>query len=328
MCGAALSTELELAAGQFLHSEGTGGASDCAIAERRSDRNRTKHAAQDGESSCVIERHGVFTLTIAGSHHTGALATYLPRLTERGLLPILSCSGPAAVGVAPFGGTRSLFTPNPIAAGIPATGDPVLLDISASITTNNRAKQLAKPAASSGLGTGCGGSSDRRPSRRCFGRREPFAHRRTGSRAQGLRPGIACGSVDSRAVRPRTQHAPEGNAHERLPAGDRSRCIRRSGVFRSRDHLARRGVPEESTSTWGWKGTGPGGTCDVTAAHGASAKGAAVAHHRRRLGGLHGRAGPRSHDSMTMSAARHVRLFPATAAAGPTRLPTTLLISQ
>ncbi|MDM0107708.1 Ldh family oxidoreductase [Variovorax sp. J22R24] len=91
-----------------------------------------------------IAIHGVFTLTIAGSHHTGALATYLPRLTERGLLPILSCSGPAAAGVAPFGGTRSLFTPNPIAAGIPTTGDPVLLDISASITTNNRAKQLAK----------------------------------------------------------------------------------------------------------------------------------------------------------------------------------------
>ncbi|MBS0455403.1 MAG: Ldh family oxidoreductase [Proteobacteria bacterium] len=87
---------------------------------------------------------GVFTLTIAGSHHTGALATYLPRLTERGLLPILSCSGPAAAGVAPFGGTRSLFTPNPIAAGIPTSGDPVLLDISASITTNNRAKQLVK----------------------------------------------------------------------------------------------------------------------------------------------------------------------------------------
>ncbi|MEJ8857560.1 Ldh family oxidoreductase [Variovorax robiniae] len=90
-----------------------------------------------------IAQHGVVTVTIAGSHHTGALSTYLPRLTQRGLMPILSCSGPAATGVAPFGGTRALFTPNPIAAGIPTSGDPVLLDISASITTNNRAKQLA-----------------------------------------------------------------------------------------------------------------------------------------------------------------------------------------
>lgn len=91
-----------------------------------------------------VAEHGVVTITIAGAHHTGALATYLPRLTCRGLMPILSCSGPAATGVAPFGGTRALFTPNPLAAGIPTAGDPVLLDISSSITTNNRARQLAR----------------------------------------------------------------------------------------------------------------------------------------------------------------------------------------
>lgn len=87
--------------------------------------------------------HGTFTITIAGAHHTGALATYLPRLTSRGLMPILSCSGPAAAGVAPYGGTSPLFTPNPIAAGIPTAHDPILLDISSSITTNNRARQLS-----------------------------------------------------------------------------------------------------------------------------------------------------------------------------------------
>jgi len=90
-----------------------------------------------------IAEHGVFTITIAGAHHTGALATYLPRLTSRGLMPILSCSGPASSGVAPFGGMRPLFTPNPLAAGIPTSQDPMLLDISSSITTNNRARQLA-----------------------------------------------------------------------------------------------------------------------------------------------------------------------------------------
>ena len=91
-----------------------------------------------------IAAHGVVTLTIAGAHHTGALAVYLPRVTERGLMPILTCSSPAAAGVAPFGGTRGVLTPNPIGAGIPTPGDPVLLDISASITTNNRARQLAQ----------------------------------------------------------------------------------------------------------------------------------------------------------------------------------------
>lgn len=91
-----------------------------------------------------IDAHGVVTCTIANGHHTGALATYLPRLTERGLMVMLACSGPAHTGVAPYGGTRGLFTPNPLAAGIPTSADPVLLDISCSITTVKRTTQLAQ----------------------------------------------------------------------------------------------------------------------------------------------------------------------------------------
>ena len=89
-----------------------------------------------------IEAQGVVTVVIGNSHHTGALATYLPRLTERGLMVQLVCSAPAARGVAPFGGSEPLLSPNPISAGIPTEGDPVLLDISASITTLNSARQL------------------------------------------------------------------------------------------------------------------------------------------------------------------------------------------
>jgi LDH2 family malate/lactate/ureidoglycolate dehydrogenase len=89
-----------------------------------------------------IDQHGVVTVVIANSHHTGALAVYLPRLTERGLLVQLICSSPAARGVAPFGGSEPLFSPNPIAAGIPTQGDPILLDVSSSITTLNSARQL------------------------------------------------------------------------------------------------------------------------------------------------------------------------------------------
>ncbi|WIY52584.1 Ldh family oxidoreductase [Devosia sp. YIM 151766] len=91
-----------------------------------------------------IEREGVVTLTIGEGYHTGALATYLPRITERGLMAILACSGPAHQGVAPFGGTRGVFTPNPLAAGIPTGADPILLDISCSITTVKRSTQLAQ----------------------------------------------------------------------------------------------------------------------------------------------------------------------------------------
>ncbi len=93
-------------------------------------------------ATAQVAEHGVVTVVIAQSHHTGALATYLSRLTERGLMGLLACSSPGARSVAPFGGTQAVLTPNPLAAGIPTQADPILLDISSTITTVNNARRL------------------------------------------------------------------------------------------------------------------------------------------------------------------------------------------
>jgi LDH2 family malate/lactate/ureidoglycolate dehydrogenase len=45
--------------------------------------------------------------------------------------------------IAPFGGIDPVFTPNPIACGIPTDGDPILIDISTPITTNGMTNRLA-----------------------------------------------------------------------------------------------------------------------------------------------------------------------------------------
>jgi L-lactate dehydrogenase len=95
----------------------------------------------------AVERaatYGTVTVAISESHHIGALVAYLTRATEKGYMVTIASSTTTAAGVAPFGGTKALFTPNPLAAGIPTDGDPILLDISASITTLNLARQLAK----------------------------------------------------------------------------------------------------------------------------------------------------------------------------------------
>ena len=84
-----------------------------------------------------VETYGTVTIAIGNSHHLGCLAAYLPRATGKGYLVIVSSSDPSQKNVAPFGGKVPLFTPNPIAVGIPTDGDPVLLDTSASMTTNN-----------------------------------------------------------------------------------------------------------------------------------------------------------------------------------------------
>lgn len=91
-----------------------------------------------------VTTYGTVTASIANSFHAGALAVYLRGAVERGYMVVLSCSGPDAHWMPPFGGTAALFSTNPIAAGIPTKGQPILLDVSCSITTVNRVRQMAK----------------------------------------------------------------------------------------------------------------------------------------------------------------------------------------
>lgn len=92
-----------------------------------------------------IERaklHGSATVVVRRSHHIACLAAYLSRATDKGCMAIIASSDPSEAGVAPFGGRTAVFTPDPIAIGIPTDGDPILVDISASITTNGMTNRL------------------------------------------------------------------------------------------------------------------------------------------------------------------------------------------
>lgn len=79
---------------------------------------------------------GTASLVIRRSHHIACLAVYMLRALDEGMLMLLACSDPNAASVAPYGGTQAVFTPNPLALGFPLSAGGVLVDISASITTN------------------------------------------------------------------------------------------------------------------------------------------------------------------------------------------------
>jgi LDH2 family malate/lactate/ureidoglycolate dehydrogenase len=87
-------------------------------------------------------RNGACTIVIRRSHHLACLAAYLRPIAEQGMMVLLTCSDPSIGGVAPHGGRRSVYTPDPIAAAWPTDGDPVILDVSMSITTNGLTKRL------------------------------------------------------------------------------------------------------------------------------------------------------------------------------------------
>ena len=88
--------------------------------------------------------NGTCTVVIRRSHHIACLAAYLKRVTDQGLVVMLSCSDPAVASVAPHGGRTAVFTPNPLAAAWPTAGEPVMLDVSMSITTNALTNRLTK----------------------------------------------------------------------------------------------------------------------------------------------------------------------------------------
>ena len=89
-----------------------------------------------------ITVHPVMTVVIRRSHHIACLQAYLKRATDRGLVMLLMSSDPSCGSVTPYGGCTPVYTPNPIAAGFPTDGEPILIDISASTTTNGLTTRL------------------------------------------------------------------------------------------------------------------------------------------------------------------------------------------
>lgn len=93
-------------------------------------------AAAIDTAAAKARLYGIGAVSIKHTHHTACLQAYLERATRQGLMVMIASSDPASSTVAPFGGLDPVFGPDPIAVGIPTGGDPILIDMSSSITTN------------------------------------------------------------------------------------------------------------------------------------------------------------------------------------------------
>lgn len=78
---------------------------------------------------------GIGISVVRRASHIGCLAAYLKPYTDRGLVAMLYSSDPSVGLVCAQGGIDPIYTPNPIAAGIPTQGEPILLDVSMSSVT-------------------------------------------------------------------------------------------------------------------------------------------------------------------------------------------------
>ncbi len=93
-------------------------------------------------ATSMAKKVGTGQVVIRRSSHIAALAAYLEKPAREGFFVQIVCSDPSVTGVAPYGGAEPLFTPNPMAWGIPTSNDPIMIDISASTTTVGMSARL------------------------------------------------------------------------------------------------------------------------------------------------------------------------------------------
>ncbi|MES2796755.1 MAG: Ldh family oxidoreductase [Bacteroidota bacterium] len=83
-----------------------------------------------------VEDFGLATVTIQRCHHIACLAAYLEKVTKLNYMILIAASDPRNKTIAPFGGMTAVYSPNPWAIGIPTKAEPILIDISMSVTSN------------------------------------------------------------------------------------------------------------------------------------------------------------------------------------------------
>ena len=93
-------------------------------------------------AACRCGQYGIAAVSVANSGHCGALGVYtLPGL-EAGYLTLIFSHGPAVMP--PWGGTGPALSTSPLAAGVPASGRPVIVDMATTTVARGKIAALAR----------------------------------------------------------------------------------------------------------------------------------------------------------------------------------------
>ncbi len=91
--------------------------------------------ARRHQTACVITRR---------CNHVGRLGSYVQAAAERGLVGLATCNSPVHGHIVlPWGGTKGRLATNPLAYGVPTGGDPVMADLSTSVTPEGKIRWYA-----------------------------------------------------------------------------------------------------------------------------------------------------------------------------------------
>lgn len=91
-------------------------------------------AAETARERCG--RYGIAAVSVADSSHCGALGTYVHPSLDAGQIALVFSNGPAVMP--PWGGTRPVLSTSPIAAGVPTSPDPLVVDLATSTVARGK----------------------------------------------------------------------------------------------------------------------------------------------------------------------------------------------
>lgn len=86
--------------------------------------------------------HGVACATITEGNHLGMIGYYARRVAAEGLVCLAFTTSEALVH--PWGGTRAMIGTNPLAIGVPADPEPLVLDMATSVVSMGRIHDYAR----------------------------------------------------------------------------------------------------------------------------------------------------------------------------------------
>lgn len=105
--------------------------------------------------------YGIAAAAVGNSGHCGALGAYTLPALERGFLALVFSNGPAVMP--PWGGSTPLLSTSPLAAGIPCTPRPAIVDMASSAVARGKLASYAQRGEE--LPVGWGLDADGRPTR-------------------------------------------------------------------------------------------------------------------------------------------------------------------
>jgi (2R)-3-sulfolactate dehydrogenase (NADP+) len=98
------------------------------------------HAAQEAARRCG--QYGIAAVSVANSGHCGALGVYTVPGLEAGMLTLVFSHGPAVMP--PWGSSDPLLSTSPLAAGVPASPRPLIVDMATTTVARGKIAALAR----------------------------------------------------------------------------------------------------------------------------------------------------------------------------------------